>query len=253
LPPPNPRDFYDLAAPRLFQQGDILPGVLLTSVLPSEHAVVVRHAETRGRLQDLGNGTPIALHHEQAINGAFDDGEPEHVLVSAQRGAAMIVTQTCDLVDNENWMICPVCQVEGSDVTEDTLFAEHPLRSYRTLFGVPAHPNGYFSVSYVNLADMRSIHRNSVTIDQRTASLSVMGQVSLGEKIAKMFGRAWGYREGEIVPKDGKYRCHLCNWFVDAENPERELKQGEVFPACEGCARRHKTAQWYQLQPNRKY
>lgn len=251
--PPNPQDdFYDPDAPRKFQQGDIVPGAPLISVPASQHLVVVRHTHTGARLDVLDRTTPVSLHHEQAVPGAFD--QREHVLVSAERGPAMIITQTCDLDDHENWQLCPLRLLEGSEVKEGMLFSDSdPPKGYRNLFGLPAHPDGYFEKSYVDLADVRSIHRDSVVINQRIASLSALSQVALGEKLAETFGREWGYRDGDEVPQDGTYRCHLCNWFINVDNPPHELKKGDRFPECPACKKRHKSPQWYKLQPNRRY
>jgi hypothetical protein len=252
LPPFLQDDFFDLSAPTFFQQGDLFPDAPLISIPESEHLIIVRSAHTGETIESPSSATDVTLHHEQAIN-AFSDDRPEHVLVSAQRGPAMIVTQTCDLMDNQNWLVCPCYSVEGSDVKPDILFSEHPLKNYRTLFGLPAHPSQYFDARYVDLADIRTVHRGSLLLSKRIASLKPLKQQVLNEKIARMFSREWGYRDGEDVPEDGKYRCRLCNWFIGVANPEIDLKKGDKFPKCDGCAKIHKTPQWYLLQPHRRF
>jgi hypothetical protein len=245
-------DFYDLSAPAFFQQGDIFPDAPLISIPPSEHLVIIRNLQTGERIE-LFNQQDVRLHHEQGVN-AFTDGEREHVVVSAQRGMAMVVTQTCDLVDNENWLVCPCYSVEGSDVNEGMLFSEHPLKQhYRTIFGLPAHPNDYFGSRYVDLADIRSIHSSSLGLSKRIASLNSLPQQALNEKIALMFSRQWGHSEGEEVPRDGKYRCNLCNRFDGIQNQDRMLRRGDKFPKCDNCARIRKRAQWYILQPHKRF
>lgn len=252
MPPSSQDDFYDLSSPAFFQQGDIFPGAPLISIPPSEHLVIVRDAKTGARLDSLER-VEVRLHHEQGIS-AFADGEPEHVVVSAQRGMAMIVSQTCDLVDNENWLVCPCYSIESSDVKPETLFSEHPLKShYRTLFGLPAHPSHYFEPRYADLSDIRTVHNSSLRLSERIAALNPLKQGNLNEKIALMFSRQWGYGDGEDVPYDGKYRCNLCNKFVGISNPELELKKGEKFPKCSNCAKIHKRPQWYLLHPHKRF
>jgi NMD protein affecting ribosome stability and mRNA decay len=75
----------------------------------------------------------------------------------------------------------------------------------------------------------------------------------LNDKLALMFSRAWGYRDGEDVPADGKYRCHLCNRFFGIENPEIDLKAGTKFPACKNCTKLRKRPQWYQLLKHKPF
>jgi hypothetical protein len=177
------------------------------------------------------------------------------VMVSAQRGMAMIVTQTCDLVDNQNWSVCPVYSLEGSEVNEGMLFSEDDWKQhYPTLFGLPQHPYKYFEPAhYVDLADIRTAYGGAVRFSDRIASLNPLKQARLNDKIARMFSREWGYNAGEDVPVSGKYRCNLCNRFFGIENPETELKAGTQFPMCKNCSRLNKRPQWYLLQKHRKF
>jgi hypothetical protein len=250
-------DFYDLSVPAFFQQGDILPDAPLISLPPSEHLVLVRDARTQSRLAEPTSSSEVRLFHEQALD-AFPEDAPEHVVVSAQRGMAMIITQTCDIADHQtegdNWSVCPCYSIEGSEVNEGMLFSDHPLKQrYPNLFGLPKHPNAYFDAHYVDLSDIRTISCKSIKLADRIASLVPLKQLRLNDKLAWMFSRAWGYSEGEDVPADGKYRCNLCNRFYGIVNPEIDLKVGMKFPACVNCTKLRKRPQWYLLHKHKPF
>lgn len=256
MPSQREDEFYDFSTPAFFQQGDIVPDAPLISLPPSEHLAVIREAHTRLRLEDPANQS-VWLFDEQAVD-AFSDDEPEHVMVSAQRGMAMIITQTCDIADHQNegdnWLVCPCYSIEGSEVNEGMLFSEHPLKQhYPTLFGIPKHPDGYFDAHYADLSDIRPISCKSVKLADRIASLQPLKQMKLNDKLAWMFSRSWGYNEGEEVPADGKYRCHLCNRFYGIINVDVDLKAGTKFPPCKNCTDIRKRPQWYQLHKHKRF
>jgi hypothetical protein len=253
LPASPEDDFYDLSSPAALQQGDIIPNAPLVRIPPSEHLVIVRDVQGNARIEAPTEST-VKLVHEQAVD-AFPDGEPEYAVVSAQRGMAMIVTQTCDLVDNQNWSVCPIYSLEGSEVNEGMLFSEDDWKQhYPTLFGLPEHPDKYFEPAhYVDLADIRSVYSGAVRLADRIASLQPLKQARLNDKMARMFSREWGHNAGETVPVNGKYRCNLCNRFFGIENPEIDLQAGTQFPACKNCTRLNKRPQWYLLQKHRKF
>lgn len=253
MPVESDDDFYDLTLPAELQQGDIIPDAPLISVPPSEHLIVLRDAQTNARLEFPNAFQQVKLIHEQALD-AFPELEPEHILVSARRGPAMIVTQTCDLLDNQNWLICPMYSLEGSDVKELELFSDDDWKQhYPTLFGLPAHPEKYFEKQYIDLADMRSVYGGSIRPSNRIASLTPLKQARLNDKISRMFSRMWGYSTDEIVPRDGKYRCNLCNRFFGINNTEIDLTAGSKFPPCPNCAKIRKRPQWYLLRPHQKF
>jgi len=253
LPAQPDDDFYDLSLPAELQQGDIIPDAPLISIPASEHLAIIRDARTNKRLEAPAPFQEVKILHEQAVD-AFSGGEAEHVIVSARRGLSMIVTQTCDLSDHANWLVCPMYSLEEADVKEPELFSEDDWKQhYPTLFGVPAHPEKYFDKQYVDLADMRSVYGGGIKLSQRIASLTPLKQGRLNDKISRMFSRVWGYSTGDTVPQDGKYRCNLCNRFFGIENAEIELKAGSQFPLCPNCAKLHKRPQWYRLQPHKKF
>lgn len=246
-------EFYDLSSPADLQQGDIFPDAPLISIPPSEHLVIIRDSQTQVRLASPAESQQVKLMHEQAVD-SFSEGEPEHVMVSARRGPAMLITQTCDLVDHDYWLVCPMYSLEGSEVRENELFSEDDWKNhYPTLFGLPAHPGGYFDKQYVDLADMHSVYSGGIELSKRVASLTPLKQARLGDKIVRMFARAWGYNAGDDVPRDGKYRCNMCSRFFGIDIAEKEFKAGTKFPQCANCDRIGKRPQWVLLQKHRRF
>jgi hypothetical protein len=239
-------DFYDLTSPVYPQQGDIFPNVPLISPPPSLHLVVLREAD--GRPWNPHPGL-LQASSEQLLN-AFD-GTPEYIAVSAERGLAAILTQTCDLTDpgQEQWLACPLLEIEGTNIDKGNLFAG----KYANLFGMAKHPSGHFDMGFLDLTKCCPIRREAVAEKDRIASLTASAQHSLSDKLSETLTRPWGYAPGELVPHTGKYRCLRCFLFYDLENRVWEFKGGTQFGDCPDCLKINKRAQWRPLRKHQKY
>ena len=238
-------EFYDPSCPPYPQQGDIFPAVPLLTLPASNELVLLRNIDNRAYLPALQPGPCLAV-RERVINDAFEPG-PEYVVVSGQRGMGVVLTQTCDLIQSEYWLVSPAREVEGTEVDRQNLFAG----KYATLFGLPPHPKGYFQESYVDLSDLHRVHKQSVPLGDRVGCLTRSVQNSLSEKLARSMSRRWGYEPDEPVPITGWYKCNRCNDYY-VENQPQKFVEGESFPRCPNCDKIHKTASWYPLLKHKK-
>jgi hypothetical protein len=240
----NVEGFYDLSSPIYPQQGDIFPNVPLISPPPGPRLVILR--DTSG-----GPWTPRAgvlqATSEELLN-AFDEG-PEYVAASAERGLAAILTQTCDLVDQEQWLVSPLRSIEGSGIDAGNLFAG----KFPVLFAMPKHPLGYFDAGYLDLATCFTITRHSVEQKDRVASLTASAQHSLTDKLSETLTRLWGYAPGDFILESGKYRCIRCFQFYGLANVVSDFQAGDQFPECSDCVKIKKSAQWRLLRKHKKY
>ena len=176
------------------------------------------------------------------------DGSPEYVAISADRGLATILTQTCDLVDQEQWLICPLLMIEGTGINEGNLFAG----KYANLFGMRKHPR-HFDAGYLDLGRCFPIRRDTVELKDRIASLTLSAQHALNDKLSETLTRVWGFGPRESVPATGKYRCVRCSNFFDVKNDIADFKEGSPFPDCPDCQKINKRAQWRLLRKHKKY
>lgn len=237
-------DFYDLSPPRFLQQGDIFPNLPLISPPLSRYLTVLR-SDATGKPWEPSAG-PLEAFDERLIN-AFD-GVPEHIAVPAERGLAAIITQTCDLVDEEQWLICPLLMLEGTDIHPGNLSAG----KYANLFGMRKHPE-HFDAGYLDLGRCFPIRRDTVELKDRIASLTLSAQHALNDKLSETLTRVWGFAPGETVPVTGKYRCIRCFNFLDVKNDIVDFKAGEPFRDCDDCQKINKHAQWRLLRKHKKY
>jgi hypothetical protein len=236
-------DFYDLTSPPYLQQGDIFPNVPLISPPPSPHLVILREVDGKPWVPKPG----ILQASDERMVNAFD-GSPEYIAVSAERGLAAILTQTCDL-DLEQWLVCPLTAIEGTNIDEGNLFAG----KYANLFGMPKHPNGYFETGCLFLPQCFTIRRESLRQSDRIASLSLDAQHALADKLSETLTRLWGFAPGERVPETGKYRCLRCFQFCGLSNEIVEFRAGQAFGDCPDCGKIGKKAQWRLLRKHKKY
>jgi hypothetical protein len=137
------------------------------------------------------------------------------------RGAAMLITQTCDVVGADELLVSPILATADTKIQAGNLFAG----KYANLFGLRAHPAGDFDESYVDLRILKPVHRKYLDMADRVASLAPIQQLAFSSKMASAIARDWGHAEGEMVEVTGKYRCLRCNrWHDMGENPIIELK-----------------------------
>jgi hypothetical protein len=247
---PSGDDFYQENPPGYLMQGDILTGVPLLMLPPSKELVLVRSHPSRLNISLL-QGERVEAVRELAANNPFDN-RPEYVIVSAVRALAILMTATCDLVEDgaDTWVVCPVNAVEGSGYDTGNLKAG----KYSNLFWLPAYD--HFPDAFVDLSDLRQITRESIDLDNRLASLIPEKQNALADKFVLAMGRSWGYEEGDLVPpiqkyETGKYNCLNCNKY-DIEYRVYSLASGSKFPECPNCKKIGKAAQWHPLFKHRK-
>jgi len=237
-------NFGEQVTPVFPQQGDIFPNAPLISPPPSPHLIILRETDGSSWQPKPGN---LQASAEQLLN-AFD-GVPEYVAVSAERGLAAILTQTCDLVDQEQWLVSPLLEIKDTGIDEGNLFAS----KYANLFGMPRHPAGYFEVGCLDLAKCFTVRRESLPQKDRIASLTLSAQHALNDKLSETLTRIWGYAPNEVIPQTGKYRCVRCFNFYGLENPIVDFEAGQRFPECQDCAKIKKPAQWRPLRRHKKY
>jgi hypothetical protein len=236
-------DFYDLTSPSYIQQGDIFPNVPIIELPPGRNLVVLRESNT-ARWQPRPG--PVQAFDERSIN-SFDEGV-EFIAVTAQRSLAVVLTQTCDL-EQEQWLVCPLTALEGLAIDEGNLFAG----KYANLFGMPKHPNGYFGNSYLFLSQPYTIRRETVGMEDRVASMSLSAQHALSDKLSQTLTRVWGFSPGELVHQAGSYRCIRCFQFFGLSNVIVDFNAGEKFTECQDCVKIRKSAQWHLLRKHAKY
>jgi hypothetical protein len=237
-------EFYDPAPPPYPQQGDIYPNVPLVCPPPSPHIIVLR--EDDGSPWSPKPGCVLAI-PETAINSF--DGAPEYIVAVAERGLAAVLTQTCDLPEQEIWLVAPLRATEGTEIDLGNLVAG----KYANLFAMPRHPKGYFDMGFADISQCFTVHRESLQLKDRVAALGHAAQHALNDKVSDTLTRVWGHAPGEEVRIAGKYRCIRCFQFVDLENAIVELAVGMTFPDCPDCVRIKKQAQWRLLRKHKRY
>lgn len=202
--------------------------------------------EEDGKPWDPRPGRVLAI-PETAIN-SFDDG-PEYIVAVAERGLAVVLTQTCDLVEQEIWLVAPLRAIEGTEIDVGNLIAGR----YANLLAMPKHPNGYFEMGFADMGQCFTIHRESLQLKDRIAALSQAAQHALNDKVSDTLTRVWGHAPGEQVRASGTYRCIRCFQFLDLANAIVGLAAGTTFPDCPDCLKIKKQAQWRLLRKHKKY
>jgi len=238
--------YYDPDPPVPYQQGDLLMDVpLLASPLS---LTVLRTPSSRRSLTTVPHGEVEAF-PELALGDAFDQNQ-EYVAALAERVVAAIVTHTCNLDGFDAWLMAPVKTFEGDEQQRVHLWK----LEYPSSFPVQASVPTGLPESYIDLSDIRSVDKRSLSAGTRICSMTSPTQREFGDHIAKLFGRAWGEPAGTPAPRDGFYRCNADNLYYNlpVEPKMIEVKAGNPLPECENCVKRHKSAQWYPLTKYKK-
>jgi len=242
--PDRDDDFYAIPGPTYLQQADVFDDVPLFDLPTLNQLVLLRELDTLARVDELRPGS-FAVVDENDAYKPFYQGAREYVVMSAARGAALLITQTCNIDHADELLVSPLLALEGTRIDRGNLFAG----KYASLFGLRAHPDGLYDESYIDLRILKAVHKEQLDIEDRVASLQPVRQFAFMGQIATAIARDWGNAAGEEVEEDGKYRCLRCNrWHDIGENPVIELRKGQLFPRCERCAALNgKSAQWQLL------
>jgi hypothetical protein len=244
-----PEGFFNELTDHPLQQGDVFVSVPLIDPPRGPQLVVVCPDQPSLCLDQIApDGTLRAMQHT-AIRDLQD--RVEFIVSPVTIGPpAMLLTQSCDLDDPDLdfWLVTPVLSLEGTAINSGNLFAG----AYAHLFGIPAHPSGEFPDAYVDLKDIRQIHKAHVKLANRVVSLSHGAASDLSAKLATTFARRWGYAAGDAAPRTGHYRCETCNRYGGITPTEIDVAKEAFFPRCPQCARIHKTEAYYLLRPHKK-
>lgn len=231
-------DFYT-SNNRDLSRGDIfrdIPFVRLAEQISLSDSMVVPAREY------FGTGEYCGIENIAAHGGAGDlPLEFETVEV-----VAMCITPTCDIVESPTLSFIPLEPIP-EEISADPL-----------LKGIYDNPVGIFDPTDTNaLGDCFIDFSKIFPVERillgdlnakRLKCLSVEGHDFITTKLARYFGKSWGFALDEAVEDDGIYGCVTCRRYFGIHYPEAELTRGQFPPVCENCKKQKKSASWRLLE-----
>lgn len=240
------REWYDTNPDwTSFYQGDIVRDVPLI-FLPDNTSTwfVLRPSATGKQADNILRGQFSrwleSFPQSQLPDAWANDGKEELVAARAVISEAIILTQTCDLVQREYYQVAPLYPEtvhEASDL--------HNLRKNKLnyKFYLPAMPP-YLSVSrYADLPQTCLVPKAyfpAESVAQRlTARLTDWARTALQEKLAKYFGRPFGFDGSDRSRETAEHCCASC-FYLTGESVKETFQAGANYTKCQKCG----TARW---------
>jgi hypothetical protein len=168
--------------------------------------------------------------------------------------SAVCITPTCDIGTTETLLFLPLrpiaeLKADHSELDERLLFST--TKGFDNLMGFYDPTDGEVGDQYVDFGEIFSVPASQIPNlkDRQLKSLSTMAQDVLTTKLARYFGKTWGYASDEPVEESGVYGCVVCRrYFGLGALAEVALTAGQLPPQCEMCRRQGLKASWRLLQ-----
>jgi len=190
-------DFYAQPVDGDFRQGDIFRDTVSIWASAADPPVI---RESTGK----SNRTNLSLHYAgNPPRDGFRWTVKERVATEAKRGLAIVLTHDCEIENEDDERYRQVALIRPlSAVTS----AEHRLvivegRHFGRLY-LPAHPDGIFPDSYVDLRSITTLRRHGLDPARRVAGLSDFGRSVLWGKVIGYFTEL-SPPEGDRTPQAG--------------------------------------------------
>jgi hypothetical protein len=168
------------------------------------------------------------------LTDKWQHGEREEfVAAKAKMMNAIIVTQSCDLVNRSYYQVAPIYPESRQKKLE-------PLREnqIKYTFFLPAlspwiTENSYADLSHITFVPKRYFPRNTVR-EKLAGRLTSLAITKLQEQVAEYFGRPFGFSEKDTVRATAEYACIGC-FYSRALRTVARFESGTKFTKCGIC------------------
>lgn len=225
----DPGAWYDpvLDASALYQ-GDIIYEVPMVLMPPSGKEWLLLRPNKPGTIQQVKKGrflpTAFAPRAESQASDPWSDGT-ELVLAKATKLPVAILTQTCDLDQRTFFQCAPIYLIPGAKTPEEVNESYHQF---------PLPGDAELAASYIELSQVCSVHASYARRARLVKRLSGYARTALQAKLAKFYGRPFGFTTKDGVPQQSEYLCLRC-LHISGAAVRRSFSPGSNFSACPSC------------------
>jgi hypothetical protein len=216
-------------------QGDIVLGVPVQLVPPSPlHSLILCPAQNSGLTREelvKAKQFPKALLPKLPANvpDAWNFGA-EVVIAKAVKTPAMIVTQTCDLDNRNQYQIAPVRKLAELGPGKQESLRKEEIGYF---YYLPGNPPVMPDDSFADLNSMTTVHKSHFRDAEVICRLTNQERAHFQSAVTDYLGSPFGYNTRDRVVESGRYGCLNC--FFVGEQRFREFAAGDNFQQCEGC------------------
>jgi hypothetical protein len=229
---------YDLTS---FYQGDIVrdvPIIFLPDKI-SKWFVLRPGATSKKHVDDVLRGE-ICKWLESAPEGQLKDAwqygqKEELVAAKAFRVDAIILTQTCDIVNRSYYQVAPVYPETRQKETSLPALRENEINSAFYLPALAPHivENSYANLSHTCVIPKAYFPKNAV-VQMLSGRLTNYARTALQAHIAGYFGRPFGFNARDRATITAAYSCVSC-FYRAGVLTKLEFQAGANFTACAAC------------------
>jgi hypothetical protein len=169
----------------------------------------------------------------------------EFVAAKARLTKAIILTQSCDIVQRDYYQIAPIYAETEQKETAVARLRENELNY---TFFLPAYAphlqeNSYADLAHTTLIPKAFFPRDGVA-DRIGARLTEFARTRLQEQIAYYFGRPFGFGTRDKAKDTSEYACISC-FYKTASSVRETFERDSHFTPCRTCGE----ARWLRIVP----
>lgn len=217
-PGPDPSGLY---------QGDIIHDVPIVFMPPAAKRWILLRPN-KGLIADIKAGTYLPTAFQPRAEGQASQpwaGGEDLVLAKATRQTVVLLNQTCDLDNRKHVQCAPVYLITGGKPPADMLEIIHKF---------PFPNDGEFPACFAELGAVTSVHVSYAKQAKVVKRLSPFARSFFQLKLARFYGRPFGFTSRDNVPQDWDYICMTC--FLRGSTQVRQrMATGAKFPPCSQC------------------
>jgi hypothetical protein len=157
------------------------------------------------------------------------------VAAKAFRVDAIILTQTCDLVQRQYYQVAPVYPETAQKETSLAPLRENEINSAFYLPALAPHivENSYADLSHTCVIPKAYFPKNAV-VQMLSGRLTNHARAALQAQIAGYFGRPFGFSARDRATATAEYACVSCFYRLGTLT-KLEFQAGANFSVCTRC------------------
>jgi hypothetical protein len=180
------------------------------------------------------------------LEGKWQRGDHEEfVAAKAKRLTAMIVTQSCDIVQRSYYQVAPVYPESKQSKLEHLRENALNYTFFLPAFSPGISENCYADLSHITLVPKRYFPKNTVQ-EKLAARLTSLAMTKLQEQIASYFGRPFGFSSNDTAKIHADYACIHC-FYSRGVSTVRPFEHDTKFEDCSICGQ----CRWLRIETQR--
>jgi hypothetical protein len=161
------------------------------------------------------------------------NNQGDFAIAMLDKSPALVLSQTCDIQNNDFLQIAPVFSAEAEERDLEKL----RIGEIFSTFWLKKHPPELLDESYADLELIRAVHKSYIKMILPTQHFRLRSDRTreLLRTVTRYFSRPYSFdSRSDLAPRTGTYMCVRC-FYMEARLTAVHLGEGSQFPVCDSC------------------